>query len=162
MKFRLEIDGKRVADFAENQRISFLIRCRRRLTARLARSATISGVHPDRPDAIPWEFKYYERSWGFCVRHNDIENLSDDTPVKGVIDVEFTDEDFRLGEIYLPGSSGRTFIPYEYLPPVPSERLLTGLVVGAELLRQLTQDKCARKYGIRLLVAGNNRDHCMV
>ena len=29
---------------------------------------------------------------------------------------------------------------------------LTGLVVGAELLRQLTQDKETRKYGIRLLV----------
>ena len=49
----LEIDGKRVADFAGIRCISFLIRCRRRLTARLARFATISGVIQTGPMG-PW------------------------------------------------------------------------------------------------------------
>ena len=27
-----------------------------------------------RPNAIPWEFKYYEKSWGFCVQENILKN----------------------------------------------------------------------------------------
>ena len=149
----LEIDGKRVADFAENPLHLLSYSLPQKIDGTLGEIRDHIWSNPDRPDAIPWEFKYYERSWGFCVRHNDIENLPDDTPVKGVIDVEFTDEDFRLGEIYLPGSSGRDLLFLTNIcHPSQVNDSLTGLVVGAELLRQLAQDKEARKYGIRLLV----------
>lgn len=149
----LEIDGKRVADFAENPLHLLSYSLPQKIDGTLGEIRDHIWSNPDRPDAIPWEFKYYERSWGFCVRHNDIENLPDDTSVKGVIDVEFTDEDFRLGEIYLPGSSGRDLLFLTNIcHPSQVNDSLTGLVVGAELLRQLAQDKEARKYGIRLLV----------
>jgi aminopeptidase-like protein len=53
-----------------------------------------------RPWTIPWQFKYYERSWGFCVRKDQFDRLDRNIKYHAVIDVEFgTDpaEGFRIG-----------------------------------------------------------------
>lgn len=149
----LEVGGKRIADFAENPLHLLSYSLPQTVDGRLGDIREHIWSNPDRPDAIPWEFKYYERSWGFCVRHRDIDGLPDDTPVKGVIDVAFTDEDFRLGEIHLPGTSGRDLLFLTNIcHPAQVNDSLTGLVVGAELVRELAKSDKPRRYGIRLLV----------
>jgi aminopeptidase-like protein len=42
-----------------------------------------------RPDAIPWEFKFYERSWGFCLSYNSYLSLPRDGRFRAVIRSEF-------------------------------------------------------------------------
>ncbi len=33
---------------------------------------------PDHPEWIPYRTSYYKESWGFCLRHADLEQLADD------------------------------------------------------------------------------------
>lgn len=42
-----------------------------------------------RPHTIPWVFKYYDRSWGFCLSKNDFDKLPHDKKYRAVIKSEF-------------------------------------------------------------------------
>jgi aminopeptidase-like protein len=148
----LEIAGERVADFAENPLHLLSYSLPQRIDGRLADIRDHLWTRPDRPNAIPWEFKYYERSWGFCVRHADLERFDDDAPVKGVIDTSFEDEPLRLAEFYLPGTSDQDVLfMTNVCHPMQVNDSLAGLVVGAELARRLA-DLPQQRLGFRLLV----------
>jgi len=41
------------------------------------------------PHAVPWQFKYYERSWGFCLPKNLFDTLPRDKKYHAVIRAEF-------------------------------------------------------------------------
>lgn len=148
----LEIDGVRVADFAENPLHLLSYSLPQRIDGRLGDIRDHIWTRPDRPDAIPWEFKYYERSWGFCVRHRDLERFDDDAPVSGIIDVEFEDAPLPVGEVYLPGSDGEDVLFLTNVcHPCQVNDSLSGLVVGAEMARMLAQSR-DRRHGFRLLI----------
>lgn len=41
-------------------------------------------VGPERfPDALPWEFRYYERNWGFCLTFNQFRKVVEQVPLQG-------------------------------------------------------------------------------
>lgn len=42
-----------------------------------------------RPNAIPWYFRFYDKSWGFCVEYNKYKNMPTDKMYDVCIDVEF-------------------------------------------------------------------------
>jgi aminopeptidase-like protein len=42
-----------------------------------------------RPDAIPWEFKYYERDWGFCLSKRRFDALDRSVRYRVLIDASF-------------------------------------------------------------------------
>ena len=148
----LEIDGERVADFAENPLHLVSYSLPRRIDGRLGDIRGHLWSRPDRPDAIPWEFKYYERDWGFCLRHRDLARFSDDAPVRGVIDAAFGEGDFCLGDFHLPGESGEDVLFLTNVcHPGQVNDSLTGLVVGLEMARRLSALP-SRRHGFRLLV----------
>lgn len=148
----LEIDGERVADFARNPLHLLSYALPKKISGKLADFRDHLWTNPARPDAIPWEFKYYERDWGFCLRHADLERFSDDAPVKGVIDVAFGEEDFCLGEVYLPGESDADVLFLTNIcHPAQANDSLAGLVVGLEMARRLAA-RPSRRHGLRLLV----------
>ena len=127
----LEIDGERVADFAENPLHLVSYSQSHTIDGRLGDIRDHLWTSKRRPNAIPWEFKYYERSWGFCLRQSDLDRFSDDAPVKGVIDVEFSDEPLLLGEIFLPGTSGEDMLFLTNIcHPAQVNDSISGLVVG--------------------------------
>lgn len=148
----LEVGGRRIADFTESTLHLLSYSLPQRIEGTLGEIRDHIWSNPKRPSAIPWEFKYYERSWGFCVRHEDIAGLPDETPVRGLIDAEFTDEDFCLGSLHLPGSSGRDVLFLTNIcHPEQVNDSLTGLVVGLEMARRLAE-RTDRTLGFRLLV----------
>ncbi|MDY7000568.1 MAG: DUF4910 domain-containing protein, partial [Thermodesulfobacteriota bacterium] len=148
----LEIAGERVADFHENPLHLLSYSLSHRIEGRLGDIREHLWANPDRPDAVPWEFKYYERDWGFCLRHNDLIRFKDDDPVRGIIDARFTDQDFCLGDFYLPGESGKDVLFLTNIcHPCQVNDSISGLVVGLQMARLLAKRKKSR-YGFRLLV----------
>jgi aminopeptidase-like protein len=148
----LEINGDRVADFYENPLHLLSYSTGKQIEGTLGAIRDHIWTSPDHPHAIPWEFKYYERSWGFCLRQADLDKYDDNAVVRGVIDVEFTDDPFTLGEIYLPGETDQDILFLTNIcHPAQVNDSITGLVVGLEMARQLARIE-NRQYGFRLLV----------
>jgi aminopeptidase-like protein len=148
----LEIDGIRIADFAENSLHLLSYSLPQQIDGKLGDIRGHLWSNPKRPDAIPWEFKYYERSWGFCVRHSDLQKFDDDASVKGVIDVEFGPEEMPVGEYHIAGTSGRDLMFLTNIcHPMQVNDSISGLVVALEMARLIRSEKQGR-YGFRLLV----------
>lgn len=64
-----------------------------------------------RPHAIPWEFKYYDRDWGFCLSKNAFDALSRQTRYRAVIRsafVEDADQGMRVGSGILHPQGGES------------------------------------------------------
>ena len=148
----LEIDGERVADFSENPLHLLSYSLPIDFDGRLGEIKDHLWTSKTRPDAIPWEFKYYERSWGFCLAENVLAKFTDDAHARAVIDVEFLDTPFRLGEIYLPGETDEdVMFLTNVCHPMQVNDSIAGLVVALEMAKILAAQE-SRKYGFRVLV----------
>ena len=78
-------DGERIVDFRDNclHLVSYSLPVDRWLT--WEELASHLYYSEKRPDAIPWEFKYYERSWGFCLSKRRFDALRRDVRYHAVI-----------------------------------------------------------------------------
>ena len=81
--------GERVVDFADSP--LHLVSYSEPIDVELHWSELEPHLHvaEHRPAAIPWEFKYYERSWGFCLSKDLFDSLDRDERYRVRIDSEF-------------------------------------------------------------------------
>ncbi len=148
----LEIEGERVADFADNPLHLLSYSLPQKIDGKLADIRDHLWTSKKRPNAIPWEFKYYERSWGFCLADEVLAKYGDEASVKGIIDVEFTDKPMRLGEIFIPGETDEVMLFMTNIcHPYQVNDSNAGLVVGLEMAKRVAALP-RRRYGFRLLV----------
>src|SRR3989344_4311287 len=75
----------------------------------VSREELLAHLHTrvDRPNAIPFEFKYYEQDWGFCIQHNKLKEITEEK-YKVVIDSQFQKGDLKIGEYTIKGKSQKT------------------------------------------------------
>lgn len=101
-----------------------------------------------RPLAIPWEFKYYERDWGFCLSKEKFDALPRDAKYHALIRSEFvTDPErgFRIGvglthpEGGPNPSAGELIIMSHTCHPMQANDNLSGVVVEIELARRFAE-----------------------
>lgn len=101
-----------------------------------------------RPQAIPWEFKYYERSWGFCLSKEQFDQLSREERYRASIRVDFVEEasqGLRIGVGSVPPRGGRTTESGEMLVcahvchPYQANDDLSGVVTAIEVARRLDE-----------------------
>jgi len=148
----LEIDGNRVADFKKNSLHLLSYSMPKKITGKLKDIKKNIWTSKKRPDAIPWEFKYYERSWGFCMPHNELIKYKDSSKVEGLIDVSFGDEPMRVGEYYIKGETNQDILFMTNIcHPNQVNDSISGLVVALEFANKLSLRKKS-KYGLRVLV----------
>ena len=104
---------------------------------------------PDRPDWIPYRTSYYKDSWGFCLTHNQLAAMRDES-YEVCIDSALDNGHLSYGECFLPGESDReVLISVHLCHPSLANDNLSGITVAAALARHLASRHL--KYSYRFL-----------
>ena len=94
-------------------------------------------TNPERPNAIPYEFKYYERDWGFCIQHNKLKEFTDDK-YKVFIDSKFEKGTLKVGDCFIRGRVDKIIILVAHLcHPAMVDDDLTGVAVMVDIAKEL-------------------------
>lgn len=92
---------------------------------------------PHLPNAIPYMVSYYEKRWGFCVRHDERLRLPEGE-YEVVIDTDFIEGSLTLSECVLPGETPQEVLLSTYTcHPSLANNELSGPLVTAFLYRRL-------------------------
>jgi aminopeptidase-like protein len=94
-------------------------------------------TRPDRPNAIPFDFRYYERDWGFCLEHARLPELTAD---EYEVVIETLDEPgtLKVGEHVLAGETEQSVLIVSHLcHPGQANDDLAGVAVATEVARRL-------------------------
>ncbi len=95
----------------------------------------------DRPNAIPYEYKYYERDWGFCIPYERVKSLTADC-YKVYIDSHFESGELKVGDFTIPGKVDDTIVLVAHLcHPAQVNDGLTGVAVAVDLAKRLKDRK---------------------
>lgn len=97
--------GERIVDFQESNLhvVNYSVPVEKTMTGEELKS----HLHtlPDQPDRIPYRTSYYNRTWGFCLRHRSLEKLSPQKTYEVCIDSSLEEGALSYGECYLPGET---------------------------------------------------------
>jgi aminopeptidase-like protein len=141
--------GKRIVDFKDNPLhiISYSLPVDTTLTWKELLSHL--RYNEKRPAAIPWEFKFYERDWGFCLSKDQFDELPRDEKYHAVIRSEFvTDpaQGFRVSTALVHPAGGENPVAGEFIimshtcHPNQANDNTSGVVVELELARRFAEN----------------------
>jgi aminopeptidase-like protein len=145
------LDGRRLIDYAEHPLhvVSYSLP----YVGLVSREELLRHlhVHPLKPEAVPFVFKYYDRDWGLCTSQQMRDSLKDQA-YQVVIRTSFENGALKVGEIVMPGESDECFVLAAHLcHPAMVNDDLTGVVVGLEVMRALLAGS-PRHYTYRFLI----------
>ncbi|PIR89065.1 MAG: hypothetical protein COU07_03170 [Candidatus Harrisonbacteria bacterium CG10_big_fil_rev_8_21_14_0_10_40_38] len=104
-----------------------------------------------RPNAIPYEFKFYKRDWGFCIQHNKL-NLFNKEKYRVFIDASFKKGELKIGECVIPGAKKESIALIAHLDhPAMVNDDLSGVAVAVEIAKELFKKKLEYTYRIIIL-----------
>jgi len=129
--------GRKVVDFAESNLhvVSYSEPVRKVMPLEQLRSHLFTL--PERPDWIPYKTSYYQRGWGFCMRHRDLLALQDGD-YEAFIDSRLESGSLTYGELYLRGAEEtEVLVSAHACHPSLCNDNLSGVSVAALLARRL-------------------------
>jgi len=130
-------DGRRVADFQDNN--LHLVGYSRPFRGRMALAELQAHLHslPDRPTAIPYRTSYYEPRWGFCLADSQRRTLPEGE-YEVVVDTELKPGSLTIGEAVLRGETDAEILLSTYVcHPSLANNELSGPLALAFLMRRL-------------------------
>lgn len=148
----LDAAGRRIVDFADSNLhlLGYSTPVETTLTGRELQEHLHSL--PESPDWIPLRTSYYERTWGFCVRHRDREAIRDDERYTVRIDSALTRGSLTLGECTITGELEQQVLISTYVcHPSTCNDNLSGIAVAAFLGKHLAERRT--RYTYRFLFA---------
>lgn len=146
----VEADGKRLIDVKEHP--LHVVSYSKAVNMSISKQDLMNHIYTnkDRPNAIPFEFKYYERDWGFCVQHEKLKEFIYDQ-YKVVIKSRFENGEMKIGELFLPGKSPETIVLVAHLcHPGMANDDLSGVAVLVNIANLLEKRK-HRHFSYRIL-----------
>jgi aminopeptidase-like protein len=141
--------GERVIDFQQSNLhvVNYSVPVRLRTTLNELRGRLHSL--PEHPDWIPYRASYYSESWGFCLRHRDLERLPEGE-YEVCIDSSLEAGALTYAECYIPGErADEVLISTHVCHPSLANDNLSGVAVAAFLARELRERP--RRYSYRFL-----------
>ena len=103
---------------------------------------------PEQPDLIPYRTSYYRKTWGFCLAHRTLEQLTEGE-YEVCIDATHSEGSLTYGECYIPGTTDEeVLISCHICHPSLANDNLAGMVVGVSIARQLSRQACRLSYRI--------------
>ncbi len=96
---------------------------------------------PDKPALIPYRTSYYAENWGFCISHNQLISLKEDT-YEVVIDADLSAGYLTYGEFFIKGSEEEeVLISTHICHPSLCNDNLSGIAVCTSLAQSMFQTK---------------------
>lgn len=142
-------DGQKIVDFKEHA--LHVVGYSVPIHETLSREALLPYLHslPEFPDWIPYRTSYYEKTWGFCLRDRDKQELVPGN-YEVMIDAELKDGSLTYAEAVFPGESRDEFlISVHICHPALANDNLSSLAVAESLMSILRG--CKTRYTYRFL-----------
>jgi aminopeptidase-like protein len=139
-------DGTRIVDF---QRLNLhVVGYSEPVRATLPLEALRERLHtlPDQPDLIPYRTSYYERTWGFCLSHRQLEQL-EPGDYEVVIDSTLEPGSLSYAELEVEGSGDEEVLLSTYVchPSLANDNL-SGIAVATLLAKRLLERELRHSY----------------
>ncbi len=142
-----DLQGRRVIDFQASN--IHLVNYSAPFEGELSFDELASHLYtlPDLPTAIPYRTTYYNRTWGFCLSHQQFRKLNRKVRYHIRVDTSLTPGALTYGETILHGSSGQEFLITTYAchPSLANDNL-SGVVLWALLLSELRRHPVRHSY----------------
>lgn len=132
-----DLDGNRLLDFKDHP--LHLVSYSLPINTIVSKEDLMKHLHsnPKKPDAIPFEFKYYQKDWGFCIEHNKINNFTKDK-YKVCINSKFEKGSMKIGDFTIKGESNDTIVLVAHLcHPAMVNDDLAGVSVLVDVANEL-------------------------
>lgn len=136
-----DLDGNRLLDFKKHP--LHIISYSLPINKIVSKDELMEHIHtnPKRPDAIPFEFKYYQKDWGFCIQHNRLKDFTKEK-YKVCIDSKFEKGTLKVGDFTIKGESDETIVLVAHLchPSMVNDDL-AGVTVLVDVAKELSKRK---------------------
>ena len=139
-------DGTRVLDFRDST--LHVVSYSEPVRATLPLEELRERLHsfPDQPDLVPYRTSYYTRTWGFCLSHKQLLELSPgDYDV--VIDSRLEPGHLSYAELVIEGEGEDEVLVSTYVchPSLANDNL-SGIAVGTMLAKELLERRLRHSY----------------
>jgi aminopeptidase-like protein len=106
---------------------------------------------PDHPDWIPYRTSYYNENWGFCISHNQFNDL-EEGEYEVCVDSSLENGHLTYGECYIPGESpDEVLFSSHVCHPSLCNDNLSGITMATWLAKELRL--APHRYSYRFLFA---------
>jgi aminopeptidase-like protein len=145
--------GKRIVDFVDNN--LHVVNYSVPINTKLPFNELRDHLHtlPGMADAIPYRTTYYERDWGFCLRHETLEAMDEDETYEVYIDSNLDSSgELTYADARIEGESNEEYIISTYCchPSLANDNL-SGLILATLLFERLRQHSTYHSYRLVII-----------